>query len=113
MVSMLILCFFSGLVLYFASMVVGIGGERNTIGRAFMAAVALHVVGYVVALADIWVISLLWPILWLYVFKTIYDIGWLRAFGVGCVTIVLAVLLVMFVLVPLGLSAAALAAVLA
>jgi hypothetical protein len=82
-----------------------VAGHRNTIGRAFVTAAMLSL-SLTAALGFGPLALMLWPILWLLVVKSMYDIGWFRAILVWCMLVVLAVGLVFFVLIPLGLISA-------
>lgn len=68
------------------SLVGGAGREKNTFGRAFVTAAVL---GGVAALLGVTnggsLIALVYGIAWLFVVKSFYGVGWLRAFVVGIV----------------------------
>ena len=77
--------------------------ERNSLTRAFVTAGVLSLgQAAFAALGPLWIV---WPLLWLFILKSVYEIGWARAFFVWLMLIAMAVALILFVLVPLGLMA--------
>ncbi|MEM6994447.1 MAG: hypothetical protein AAF721_28285 [Myxococcota bacterium] len=77
--------------------------QENSLLRAFLTAGVLSIgQAAVTFLGPVWI---LWPILWLFVIKSVYSIGWGRAFLVWLALMVMGAALVMLVLVPLGLMA--------
>ena len=83
--------------------------ERNSLMRAFVTAGVLSVSSAVMSVLGPF--AILAPIAWLFILKSVYDIGWWRALRVWIALVAIAVLLVVFVLVPLGLMAGVTAAI--
>ena len=83
----------------------GVRGRDNGFVKALLTAAGLSLVATGVTALHVPFLGLLWPVLWLLIVKSVYGIGWLRAMGVALVLVVLALLLMVFVLVPLGLVA--------
>ena len=86
-----------------------VSAERNSLMRAFVTAGILSVSS--AAMSILGPFAILWPIAWLFILKSVYDIGWWRAFLVWLALVLISVLLVVFVLVPLGLMAGVTAAI--
>lgn len=112
MIGTLILWAVAAVVLMIAVKVTG-GDPRgdgggNTYGRAFGATAVLTILSWGIGQADIWLLSALWPVLWLWALKSIYDFGWLRAIGVWfvivIVTVIAAIILLPFRLLGAGMQ---------
>lgn len=88
-----------------------VDSRANSLGRAFATAAVLSV-GHALALKLGAVVAMLWPILWLFILKRMYEIGWGRAILVWLALVAIGVALVFLVLVPLGLLTAVTAGVL-
>ncbi len=77
--------------------------ERNSVARAFVTAGVLSLGQAAVAvLGPLWI---LWPVLWLFIIKSVYEIGWWRALLVWLALIVIGMAVVLLILVPMGLMA--------
>ena len=77
--------------------------QRNSVSRAFVTTGVLSL-GHAVfsAAGPLW---LLWPLIWLFILKSAYEIGWGRAVLVWLALMAIGAALVMLVLVPFGLMA--------
>lgn len=80
----------------------GPGKARNTFGRAFGTAAILAVLTTLVS-AVLPVLMLFVPLLALFILKSMYGIGWLRALGVSIVLFVIWVFAAIFIYAPLHL----------
>ena|SRR5688572_5856099 len=94
----------------FIKLAVGIATDvnprANSLGRAFATAAVLSIgQGLAVHLGATFLL-VVWPIVWLFILKHMYEIGWGRAILVWIALVALAIALVFFVLVPLGLMSA-------
>ena len=78
--------------------------RTNSLGRAFVTAAVLSAGQGLLALVG-GPLLLLWPLAWLLIIKSSYGIGWGRAILVWLALVVIAVILVITLLVPLGLMA--------
>lgn len=85
--------------------------RANSLGRAFATAAVLSI-GHALAAKVGAIVVMLWPILWLFILKRMYEIGWGRAILVWLALVGIAIALVLFVLVPMGLLTAATAGLL-
>lgn len=83
-----------------------VDARTNSLGRAFLTAAVLSL-GQGVLAAVGGILLLLWPIAWLFIIKSSYGIGWGRAILVWLALVAMAIALVLTLLVPLGLMAAA------
>lgn len=88
----------------------GEGKSRNTFGRAFGTAALLAVVMVVVSQV-VPVLTLFVPLLALFILKSMYGIGWLRAILVSLVLFVIWVFAAIFIYAPLALMGAGFKAV--
>ena len=93
MIGTLILWMVAALVLLVAVKLTG-GDPRGTDAtsgylRAFGATAALTILGWLVSQANIWILNLLWPILWLWLLKSIYGFTWTRAILVWLAIVVI------------------------
>jgi hypothetical protein len=103
----LILWAISAAILHVAVSLTGrVADQKGTYFNAFATTAVLSFAGWFFAWVDVWILSLLWPVAWLFVLKSMYGIGWLRAILIWVVLVGVMVLLSMFVLVPLGLVGA-------
>lgn len=78
--------------------------ERDTFGTAFLTSALLTIVGFFVEQAGVGLLRIAWPIIWLFVLKSMYGIGWLRAIGVAILLFVTLAVVTMLLLVPLGIG---------
>lgn len=78
----------------------------NTLGRAFVTAAVLSLGQGLLSMVG-GILLLLWPIAWLFIIKSTYGIGWIRAILVWLALVAMAVALMLTLLIPLGLMAAA------
>jgi len=79
--------------------------RTNSLGRAFVTAAVLSLGGGLLAKVG-GIMLMLWPIAWLFIIKTAYDIGWGRSILVWLALVAMAVAVVFLVLIPLGLMVA-------
>lgn len=98
------------LLLIAMSVAGGAGKSRNTFGRAFGTAAILAVVMLVVSQL-LPVLVLFVPLLALFILKSMYGIGWLRAILVSIVLFVIWVFAAIFIYAPLSLMGAGFKAV--
>ena len=82
-----------------------VDARTNSLGRAFVTAAVLSLGQGLLAKVG-GLVLLLWPIAWLFIIKHAYDIGWGRSILVWLALVLLALAVVFFLLVPLGLMAA-------
>jgi hypothetical protein len=85
--------------------------DRNTFGTAFATSALLAVVGFFVDRAEVGLLSLAWPVIWLWLLKSMYGIGWLRAFGVAIMLFTILIVTTLVLLVPMGLGMGLLAVI--
>ena len=108
MIEALISFAFYGFLLKLA---IGLVGQArpsmNSFGRAFIVAALLSITGTALSTLHLPFHGLLAVILWLFIVRTAYEIGWGRAAIVAVALALLKVVLTVFVLVPLGLVAVA------
>ena len=102
LVAWLIYAFFIKLAVGFAT---DVDRQTNSMGRAFATAAILSV-GHTLMAKVGAIFVLLWPVLWLFILKRMYEIGWGRAVLVWLSLVLIAFALALLVLVPLGLASA-------
>jgi len=78
--------------------------RTNSLGRAFLTAAVLSIGQGLLAKVG-GIVLMLWPIAWLFIIKSAYDIGWGRSILVWLALVVIAFAVVFLLLVPLGLAA--------
>ncbi len=107
MIATLILWFVYALFLKVAiALATDVNGRTNTLGRAFFTAAILSLGQGLLATVGGLLLTL-WPLVWLFIIKRSYGIGWLRAILVWLCLVLLAAALVFLLLVPLGVVTAA------
>lgn len=104
MLGTLFLWFLYAIVLKVAiGVATDVTAQRNSLTRAFLTAGVLSLGHALFAtLGPLW---MLWPLAWLFVLKSVYEIGWGRAILVWLALVAMTIALVTLVLVPLGLAA--------
>jgi len=106
MISTLILWFVYAVFLKVAiGVATDVDSRTNTLGRAFLTAAVLSLGQGAVATVSA-VLVTLWPIVWLFIIKQSYGIGWFRSIVVWLALVAMAFAVVMLFLIPFGLIAA-------
>lgn len=83
-----------------------VDSRTNSLGRAFITAAVLSLGQGLLAKVG-GVVLMLWPIVWLFIIKSAYEIGWGRSILVWIALVAMAIALVFVLLIPLGLMATA------
>lgn len=105
MVGILLLWAVNALALWVVvGLVGGVEKDRNNYADAFITSAILWLGQAVFIKLGISTGGILWAIAWLWIVKTRYDIGWMRAIGIWVVLAILMVAL-FFITLPLGLFA--------
>lgn len=106
MFATLILWFFYAVFLKVAiGVATDVDPRTNSLGRAFLTAAVLSLgQGLLTGIGGI--LLLLWPIVWLFIIKRSYEIGWGRSILVWLALVAMTIALVFALLIPLGLMAA-------
>lgn len=107
MTGTLILWAVSALLLHVAVRFTGpVDPERGTYLNAIFTTAILQLVGFAVGALDSVLLSLGWPVVWLFILKSMYGIGWMRAIGIWIVIALAMFALMAFILLPFGLIGA-------
>lgn len=85
----------------------GAGKRYNTIGRAFGASALISLASTGVMAIGSAILLVLLPIIALFILRTLYQIGWLRALAVSIVLFVIWLLAAIFIYAPLALLSSA------
>lgn len=110
LVGTLIFWAISAAVLYISVSLTGrVANRKGTYFNALATTAVLSFASWFFEWVDVWILSLLWPVAWLYVLKSMYGISWLRAILIWVVLVAVMIVLSVFVFIPLGLVGASLA----
>ncbi|ASJ02820.1 hypothetical protein A3L09_05895 [Thermococcus profundus] len=105
LLAIFIALFIAGFFLYLGAKLVGI--EKATIGKSVVAVVGGGILAMVIGIIPVlgWILA---PIAYIWVVKTVFDTGWLRAFLAVIMTIVVEIMIAFALFVLMGISLSAL-----